>query len=77
MIVGCSLHLWMYKRVIFGDVANHHVAELDRHQRREFPSSVCWPSARCGWACIRSPSPEVMHASVNDLLRHVAISKIQ
>jgi NADH-quinone oxidoreductase subunit M len=28
LIVGAAYSLWMYKRVIFGEVANHHVAEL-------------------------------------------------
>jgi NADH-quinone oxidoreductase subunit M len=28
MIVGAAYTLWMYKRVVFGAVANHHVAEL-------------------------------------------------
>src|SRR3970282_534052 len=28
LIFGAAYTLWMYKRVIFGAVANHHVAEL-------------------------------------------------
>jgi NADH-quinone oxidoreductase subunit M len=36
MILGAAYTLWMYKRVIFGDVANAHVAELADLNRREF-----------------------------------------
>jgi NADH-quinone oxidoreductase subunit M len=35
LIVGAAYSLWMYKRVIFGEVANSHVAELDDINRRE------------------------------------------
>ncbi|MBL0168212.1 MAG: hypothetical protein IPP85_14225 [Propionivibrio sp.] len=36
MIVGAAYTLWMYKRVVFGAVANHHVAELTDISAREF-----------------------------------------
>jgi NADH-quinone oxidoreductase subunit M len=36
MIVGAAYTLWMYKRVVFGAVANHHVAELTDINGREF-----------------------------------------
>jgi NADH-quinone oxidoreductase subunit M len=58
MIVGAAYTLWMYKRVVFGDVANHHVAELTDIKRREFWFLACWPSAPLGWACTRSLSPK-------------------
>ena len=35
LIVGAAYSLWMYKRVIFGEVANSHVAELEDINRRE------------------------------------------
>jgi NADH-quinone oxidoreductase subunit M len=28
LIVGAAYTLWMYKRVVFGAITNHHVAEL-------------------------------------------------
>src|SRR5512139_3463206 len=36
MVVGAAYSLWMVKRVIFGDVANHHVEELSDINKREF-----------------------------------------
>ena len=36
LILGAAYSLWMYKRVIFGEVANHHVAELTDVNGREF-----------------------------------------
>ena len=32
LILGAAYTLWMYKRVIFGAVANEHVAQLHRHR---------------------------------------------
>jgi NADH-quinone oxidoreductase subunit M len=77
LIFGAAYTLWMYKRVIFGDVANHHVAELTDINKREF--AILGALALCTlWMGVYpQPFTEVMHASVNDLLRHVAISKIQ
>ena len=33
LILGAAYTLWLVKRVIFGEVANHHVAELQGSQR--------------------------------------------
>jgi len=76
LILGAAYTLWMYKRVIFGDIANHHVEELQDIDRREFAMlatlAVCvlvmgiWPA----------PVTEVMHVSVDNLLHHVAQSKL-
>ena len=77
LILGAAYTLWMYKRVIYGDVANDHVAALTDLNRREF-----WLlGARCrarfwSWASGRSPFIDVMHTSVADLLAHVAKSKL-
>ena len=36
LILGAAYTLWLVKRVIFGEVANHHVAELKDLNFREF-----------------------------------------
>ena len=77
MVVGAAYTLWMYKRVIFGDVANHHVAELSDINGREFLILGVLAICTLWMGLYPQPFTEVMHASVNDLLRHVAISKIQ
>src|SRR6266404_2037912 len=35
LVFGAAYTLWMYKRVIFGEVANRHVAELTDANTRE------------------------------------------
>ena len=76
LILGAAYTLWMYKRVVFGAVANHHVAELKDINGREF--LVLGLLAACVLAMGIYPFPfvEVMHASVDNLLRHVALSKV-
>ncbi len=77
MIVGAGYTLWMYKRVVFGAVANHHVAELTDINGREFLIFVLFAVGALGMGLYPQPFTEVMHSSVNELLRHVALSKIQ
>jgi NADH-quinone oxidoreductase subunit M len=77
MVIGAAYSLWMYKRVVFGDVANHHVEELSDINMREFAILGVLAIATLWMGLYPQPFTEVMHASVNDLLRHVAISKIQ
>ncbi len=76
MIVGAAYTLWMYKRVIFGAVANHHVAELTDLSAREFLVLTLLATGALGMGLYPQPFTEVMHSSVNELLRHIAVSKI-
>lgn len=76
MIVGAAYTLWMYKRVVFGSVANHHVAELKDVNAREFIVLALLGVAALGMGLYPHPFTEVMHSSVNELLRHVAVGKI-
>ena len=65
MILGAAYTLWMYKRVIYGAVANDHVAALTDVNRREFWLLGVGRGRWCsGWACSRKPFIDVMHASV-------------
>jgi NADH-quinone oxidoreductase subunit M len=77
MIVGAAYTLWMVKRVVFGAVANHHVAELSDITPREFMILALLAAGVMLMGLYPLPFTEVMHSSVNELLRHVAISKIQ
>jgi len=76
LIFGAAYTLWMYKRVVFGPVANAQVAALEDVDGREF--LVLALLAVCVLALGLYPLPltEVMHASVNHLLDHVAHSKL-
>jgi NADH-quinone oxidoreductase subunit M len=77
MILGAAYTLWMYKRVIFGAVGNHHVAELTDVTAREFLVLALLAAAALGMGLYPRPLTEVMHSSVDELLRHVSVSKIQ
>ncbi|MDR1708779.1 MAG: NADH-quinone oxidoreductase subunit M [Candidatus Accumulibacter sp.] len=77
MILGAAYTLWMYKRVIFGAVANSHVAELTDIDGREFLVLTLLAIAALGLGLYPQPLTEVMHSSVDELLRHISVSKIQ
>jgi len=77
MIVGAAYTLWMYKRVVFGKIGNHHVAELTDISGREFLVLALLAVAALGMGLYPKPFTDVMHSSVNELMRHVAVSKIQ
>ncbi|MCB1908597.1 MAG: NADH-quinone oxidoreductase subunit M, partial [Rhodocyclaceae bacterium] len=76
LILGAAYTLWMYKRVVFGAVANKHVAELEDIGSREFLFLSLLAICVLAMGLYPQPFTEVMHATVNDLLRHVAVSKL-
>jgi len=76
MILGAAYTLWMYKRVIFGDIGNAHVAELQDLNRREFWLLALVALAVLAMGVWPRPFIDVMHTSVADLLAHVAKSKL-
>ena len=76
MILGAAYTLWMYKRVIFGDVGNAHVAELSDLNRREFWLLGAVALAVLAMGVWPRPFIDVMHTSVADLLTVVARSKL-
>ena len=76
LVFGAAYTLWMYKRVVFGAVANERVAALTDLNGREFIVLAALAVAVLGMGIYPLPFTEVMHASVNELLRHVALPKI-
>jgi len=76
LIFGAAYTLWMYKRVIFGAVANDHVAKLQDLNGRETLVLGLLAFAVLAMGIWPLPFTEVMHASVNELLRHVALPKL-
>jgi NADH-quinone oxidoreductase subunit M len=76
LVFGAAYTLWMYKRVIFGAVANAHVAELTDLTLREKTIMTILAVTVLGMGLYPLPFSEIMHASVNDLLVHVAHSKL-
>ena len=76
LVFGAAYTLWMYKRVMFGAVANGHVAALKDLNSREILVLGSLAVAVLFMGVYPLPFTEVMHASVNELLRHVAASKL-
>jgi len=76
LILGAAYTLWMYKRVIFGDVANASVAKLADIGRREFWLLGVVALAVLAMGVWPRPFIDVMHKSVVDLLQVVGQSKL-
>ena len=76
LIFGAAYTLWMYKRVVFGVVANSKVEELADVSRREIFILTILAVAVLWMGIYPLPLTEVMHATVNDLLAHLSHSKL-
>ena len=76
LILGAAYTLWMYKRVVFGEVANEGVAGLDDVNPREFIVLAALAAAVLLIGLWPAPLLEVMGPSVEHLLAHVAKTKL-
>ena len=76
LILGAAYSLWMVKRVIFGEVANENVRTLTDINAREFSILTVLALLVLFMGLYPKPFTDVMHVSVDALLKHVAISKI-
>ncbi|ROH86192.1 NADH-quinone oxidoreductase subunit M [Pseudomethylobacillus aquaticus] len=76
LIFGAAYTLWMVKRVFFGEIANAHVAELKDLNRREFLILGVLTVLVIGFGVYPQPITEMTHASVSQLLSHLAQSKL-
>ena len=76
LIFGAAYTLWMYKRVMFGTVANDHVAGLKDINAREFLVLVLLAVPVLVMGVWPQPFADVLHTSVNELLVHVSYSKL-
>lgn len=76
LVLGAAYTLWLVKRVVFGDVRNAGVASLTDINGREFLvlGALAIPVLLFGvWP---APLVDVMQATVQNLLQHVAVSKL-
>jgi NADH-quinone oxidoreductase subunit M len=76
LIIGAAYTLWMVKRVVFGDVASDKVAALTDITGREAVVLGALAVAVLALGLWPQPLIEVMGASVDNLLRHIAVSKL-
>ena len=77
LISGAAYSLWMYKRVYFGEVVNEQVHKLKDLDGREFAILAVLAAATLFMGVYPKPFTDVMHVSVTELLKHVAVSKLQ
>ncbi len=76
LIFGAAYTLWMFKRVYLGPVGNDHVKELNDINGREFIMLSVLAIAVLWMGIDPKPFTDVMDASVAELLKHVAVSKL-
>ncbi len=76
LILGAAYTLWMYKRVVFGEVANEGVATLSDVNPREFIVLAALAAAVLLLGLWPAPLLEVMGPSVENLLDHVSRTKL-
>ena len=76
LIFGAAYSLWMFKRVYLGAPGNNHVKELTDIGGREFLIMSVLAIAVLYMGVYPKPFTDVMDASVAELLRHVAVSKL-
>lgn len=76
LILGAAYTLWMVKRVFYGEIRNDNVKALTDINQREFIIMSILAIAVLALGLYPAPVVDVMHASVNNLLQHVAISKL-
>ena len=76
LVLGAAYTLWMYKRVVYGPVANEGVASLGDIGRREFAILAVLALMVLLFGLWPAPLLEVMGPSVEHLIEHLARSKL-
>ena len=76
LILGAAYSLWLVKRVIFGDIANSNVRELNDINAREALVLGVLAVAVLLIGLWPSPLVDLMHSSVAHLLEHIVKSKV-
>jgi len=76
LILGAAYTLWMVKRVVYGEVANQHVAELKDLEGREFLVLGILAVAVLLVGLWPAPLVDMMSVTVRELLVQVGQSKL-
>jgi NADH-quinone oxidoreductase subunit M len=76
LILGAAYTLWMIKRVVYGAVANENVATLHDVTPREMSFLVILAIAVLAMGLFPNALQQAMNPTLQELLRHVAQSKI-
>lgn len=76
LVFGAAYTLWMVKRVYFGPITNPEVKTLTDINGREKLMLAVLAAAVLAMGLYPKPFTDTMHVSVNELLKHVSISKL-
>ena len=76
LILGAAYTLWMVKRVIFGEVANHHVAELKDINAREALMLLLFAAGILALGVYPKPLTDLMDSSVTQLVAQLSATKL-
>ncbi len=76
LILGAAYTLWMVKRVVFGDIANSHVAELTDINAREAWMLGLFAAGVLAFGIYPQPLVELMDAPIAALVDHLVLSKL-
>jgi NADH-quinone oxidoreductase subunit M len=76
LILGAAYTLWLVKRVVFGPVANQHVAELTDVNAREFVVLGILAVAVLALGVWPAPLLDVMRPTIEQLVQQISTSKL-
>jgi len=76
LILGAAYTLWMVKRVFYGEVVNDGVRALKDINSREFVIMATLAVAVLALGLWPAPVVDVMHVTIENLLQHIAQSKL-
>ena len=76
LILGAAYTLWMIKRVIYGEIGNAQVAALSDVNKREILFLSLLAIAVLALGLWPDPLVNVMHATIDNLINHITLSKI-
>ncbi len=76
LIVGAAYTLWLIKRVMFGEIANDHVAQLKDIDAREALVLGSFAAAVLFVGIYPAPLTDLMDVSIAELVQRITVSKI-
>ena len=76
LILGAAYTLWMVKRVVYGEVANDHVAALEDLNAREFTVLAVLAAAVLLLGLWPAPLVDMMNVTIQQLVEQVGQSKL-
>ncbi len=76
LILGAAYTLWMVKRVVFGEIGNHHVAELTDINAREAWMLGLFAAGVLALGVYPKPLIDLMDAPIAALVDHIVQTKL-